>query len=132
MIFCLISLGFCKLVPQNHDRPGLDGSSHTSRSCHRHVYDFDAHFSTVEYFVAYFLFIFGSTRVCFGQVWPRIQKPSSCFKETGGHFEICPSKIGYILAFEIFPNTLRQWRDFEYNETCREEEDTEIMHKLII
>ena len=58
MIFCLESLGICKIVPQNHDFRSLDGSSHTSRSCHRHVQYFDAHFSVVEYSVAYFFFIF--------------------------------------------------------------------------
>ena len=90
MIFCLKSLGICELWICNFR--GLDKSSRTSRSCHRHVLDFDTHLSVVEYSVAYFLFIFRSTRVCFGQVW---SPKTITLRGDRKPFWICPSSWTY-------------------------------------
>ena len=44
-------------------------SPRTNCSCHSNFLDFDAHFSAVEYSVAYFPSIFGSTKVRSDLVW---------------------------------------------------------------
>ena len=77
----------------------FNGSSRTNRSCYRHFYDFDAHFSAVQYSVAYFLSTFGFTKVCSDQVCNQktitVQRD---YKGTGRHFESV-QVVGYINDF---------------------------------
>ena len=91
--------------------------------------DSDAHFSAVEYSVAYFLSIFGSTKVCFDQVW---NQKTITHQGTGRHFESV-QVVRHILTF--VPPPRYTYTVTLNRETCRgggeQVFNPGLMHKLI-
>ena len=74
----------------------------------------DAHFSSVEYSVAYFLSIFGSTKVCFDPVW---NQKTITLQGTGRHFESV-QVVRHILAF-VPPSQKYKYTVTLNRSTCR-------------